>query len=167
MKLIACGESSLSAKFQNRIKLDSFRPAATLREEKTQSSSRTAGFAVYQRNFLCRRTVTRPSFFSFSKWCDGVDGAISVSAWISPTTMPSGWALRRSYMMRSRGSIPITVSMSAKRMRRSVPFLDRLRRRSDSLLHSGPEHVSNASASTSQFYNTDDIKCSEPSGADR
>jgi predicted DCC family thiol-disulfide oxidoreductase YuxK len=53
-------------------------------------SCNASASAVYQRNFLSRLTVTRCSFLSFSRWCESVDGAISSSDWISPTTSPSG-----------------------------------------------------------------------------
>lgn len=46
--------------------------------------------AEYQRKVPSRYTLTRSSFYSFSKWCDNVEPAISKSLAMSPTTKPSG-----------------------------------------------------------------------------
>ena len=49
-----------------------------------------------------RRTLTRSSFLSLSRWCESVELGISSSLPISPTTMPSGCAESRSRIIRSR-----------------------------------------------------------------
>ena len=47
-------------------------------------------FARYRMNAFSRSAVTSSSFLSFSRWCESVEPAMPVSAWISPTTRPSG-----------------------------------------------------------------------------
>jgi len=91
---------------------------ALLREQHSayrnvRSSCNASELAAYRRNVPSRRTVTRSSFLSFSRWCERVDPGMHSSSPISPTTRPSGWADSRSRMIRSRGSVPMADIMSA------------------------------------------------------
>ena len=84
----------------------------------------TSVFAEYRKNVLSRRTTTRSSFFSLSRWWESVECGMSSSDCMSPTTKPSGWADKRSCMMRNRASVPIAANTSANLASCSAFFLE-------------------------------------------
>jgi hypothetical protein len=76
-------------------------------ERKPSISLKTLALAVYQRNELSRRAVTRPSLRSFCKWWDSVDHGMPISSCRSPTVfLPIGAAIN-DCMIRKRDSAPI------------------------------------------------------------